>query len=78
MTSAQTISIHAWNLMGQAEPPLPVVFGENGSGPMALPQAHGGAAAAVRSGFDRGGKAAVSAGARVFPHAGHVVHVEEF
>ena len=28
MTSAQTISIHAWNLMGQAEPPLPVVFGE--------------------------------------------------
>jgi hypothetical protein len=28
MTSAQTTSIHAWNLMGQAEPPLPVVFGE--------------------------------------------------
>src|ERR1019366_904117 len=49
----------------------------NGDGTVALPQAHGGAAAAVCPGLGRGGEAAVAAGARVLPDAGHVVHDEK-
>lgn len=49
----------------------------NGDGPVALPQAYGGAAAAVCPGLGRGGKAAVVAGAGVLPDAGHIVHDEE-
>src|SRR5208282_85508 len=49
----------------------------NGDGPVALPQANGGSAAAVCPGLGRSGKAAVVAGAGVLPDAGHVVHDEE-
>src|ERR1700686_4437567 len=49
----------------------------NGNGTVALPQAHCSAATALCPGLGRGGEAAVSAGTRVFPVAGHVVHDEK-
>src|SRR5260370_20575205 len=49
----------------------------NGDGPVALPQAHSGAAAAGCPGLGRGGEAAIAAGPRVLPGAGHGVPDEE-
>src|SRR6266852_706786 len=49
----------------------------NGDGTVALQEARGRTAAALRPGVGRGGEAAVAAGTRVLPITGHVVHDEE-
>src|SRR6266403_654307 len=49
----------------------------NGNGTVALPQAHDSAATTLCPGLGRGGEAAVAAGTRVFPVAGHVIHDEK-
>ena len=76
MTSAQTTRGQEWSLMGQAEPPPSVLFGE---AEMELwpYRRHCGATAAVCAGLGRSGKAAVAAGAGVLPLTGFVVHHEE-
>jgi len=77
MTRAQTRNARVWSLMGQAEHPPSVLFGETEIELWPYRRRTVSAVTALCPGLGRGREAAVSAGTRVFPVTGHVVHDEK-